>query len=152
MARTDKIPTLDDYRRALKSKGLKATPQRLAVHTAMMEFGHASADMVHSLLKSRDGRCPSVATIYNILSQMALLGIYKHRLSVGNKMFFDVNTSRHLHLYDTVNNEYKDVSDEELMDLIDNHLKGRKFKGYKVDAVDVQILCHPSRRKKPLAF
>lgn len=152
MARTDRIPSLEDFRKSLKSKGLKATPQRLAVHTAMMELVHGSVESVHSLLLSRGGLSPSQSSVYNILTQMASHGIYKYRLSADNKLYFDVRSSRHLHLYDTINNEYKDVSDDELISLIDSHLKGRKFKGYKVDAVDVQILCHPSRRKKPLAF
>lgn len=35
-----------EFRNLLRRHGLKATPQRLAVHEAMMRLGHASADMV----------------------------------------------------------------------------------------------------------
>ena len=35
----------------LKKNGLKATPQRLAVHEAMTHLGHASADQVAELIK-----------------------------------------------------------------------------------------------------
>ena len=43
---THKCPTIQEYRNLLKQHSLKATPQRLAVHEAMIELGHASADMV----------------------------------------------------------------------------------------------------------
>ena len=148
MARSDITPSFEDFRKALKDKGLKATAQRLAVHGAMMELGHASADMVHSYLKDSGGDCPSVASIYNILSQMAAIGVYKHRLSASSKMFFDVNVHKHLHLYDTVNNEYRDLLDEELTSMVEKHLKSRRFKGYKIEGIDIQILCHPTHRKK----
>lgn len=148
MAHTDKVPSTEDLRKTLKEKGLKATPQRLAVHCAMIELGHASADMVHKYLSGQEGQAPSVASIYNILSQMAAIGVYKHRLSASNKMYFDVNVHKHLHLYDTVNNEYRDIVDEELTAMVERHLKKRRFKGYKTDGIDIQILCHPTRRKK----
>ena len=46
MTKATSTPTMDGFRAALKSKGMKATSQRLAVHEAMLELGHASADMV----------------------------------------------------------------------------------------------------------
>ena len=75
-----------------------------------------------------------------------LLGVYHHRMSANNKMYFDVNTHRHIHLYDIQNNEYLDIVDKELTDYIDNHIKSRKFKGFKVDSVDIQIIGRPNRR------
>ena len=142
---------MDDYRKALKNHGLKATDQRIAIHAAMMELGHASADMVREHIISHGGSI-TVASVYNTLTQLALLGIYKHRLSANNKMYFDVNTVRHIHLYDVYNNQYKDVFDEELISTVEAALKRRRFRGFKVDGIDIQILCHPSHRKTPLSF
>lgn len=152
MSKISSVPTLDEFREALKTRGLKATGQRIAVHEAMLELGHASADMVTERIALKGTTKVTVASVYNILSQLALMGIYKHRLSANNKMYFDVNTSRHAHLYDVYNNEYKDVMDDELMDVVEERLKRRRFRGYKVDAVDIQIICHPSHRKAPLSF
>ena len=138
---------MEEYKKVLKSHSLKATSQRLMVHKAMLELGHASADMVCEKIGRDQGGSISVASVYNILTQMAMLGVYQHRLSSNNKMYFDVNTFKHIHLYDSVNNEYKDVMDDELVALVENHLKDRRFRGYKVDTVDIQIICHPSTRK-----
>ncbi len=151
MAPVTHTPDLAAFRKALKSHGLKATEQRLAIHTAMMDLGHASADMVREHIVSHGGKI-TVASVYNTLTQLALLGIYKHRLSANNKMYFDVNTFKHIHLYDVYNNQYKDVIDEELVSTVESALKKRRFKGYRVDGIDIQILCHPSHRKAPLSF
>ena len=143
---------MDRYRASLKKLSLKATPQRLAVHEAMLNLGHACADQVAEWINDRGATHITIASVYNILSQMALAGIYRHRMSSNNKMYFDVNTSRHMHLYDVCNNSYKDIFNEELQKKVEDVLMKQKFKGYKVDGVDIQIICHPSHRKAPLSF
>ena len=111
------------------------------------DFRHASADMVTAEIEKNGTANVTVASVYNILAQLALLGIYHHRMSANNKMYFDVNTFRHIHLYDYVNNTYKDVIDDDLTSYIDSTLGKRKFRGYKVENVDIQIVCRPSRNR-----
>lgn len=139
---------LDKFKLQLKQKGMKATPQRLAVHQAMLSLGHASVDMVVEKLKEMECKNTTTASVYNILSSLAELGIYHRRLSSNNKMYFDVNTFRHYHLYDRVNNEYRDFVDENLIKKVDSLFKGKKYRGYSVEGVDIQIVCHPTRRPK----
>ena len=141
-----KAPDMDRFKEMLRKHSLKATPQRLAVHAAMVTLGHASADMVCEAI-AREGKVRiTVASVYNILSQLALRGIYRHRMSANSKMYFDVHTYRHIHLYDTVGHTYRDIEDDELMDMIDAKLARRRFKGYKIEGVDIQILCKPTRK------
>lgn len=140
-----KAPTIEEFKKILKKHSLKATPQRLAVHQAMLELGHASADMVADFIKEAGTAKVTVASVYNNLSQMALLGIYHHRLSSNSKMYFDVNTFSHAHLYDVQNNTFKDIMDDELMSLIHSHMAHKRFRGYKVEGFDLQILCHPTK-------
>ena len=85
------MPSLDEFRSRLKRHGLKATRQRLEVHEAMMALGHASADMVTEEIARRGIVKVTVASVYNILSQLADLKIYSRRLSSNNKMYFDIN-------------------------------------------------------------
>lgn len=144
---TRDISSTAAFKAFLKKHSLKATPQRLAVHEAMLSLGHACADQVCEWIGTH-GKCRiTVASVYNILSQMALLGIYGHRLSANNKMYFDVNTYKHLHLYDTVNNDYRDILDDDLIEMVETKVKGRRFRGFKVDGVDILLLCHPSTKK-----
>lgn len=148
MSVTNREPlSMDEYRAVLKKHSLKATPQRLAVHKAMLSLGHACADQIKEKLDEDGGVNFTVASIYNILAQMSLLGVYSHRFSANNKMYFDVNTYTHMHLYDTVNNEFKDIIDEEVTDLIESKIRNRRYRGFKVDGIDIQIICHPSGKK-----
>ena len=136
-----------EFRQALKAHSLKATPQRIAVHAAMMALVHASADSVAAWLQQNGSAGVTVASVYNILSQLAKAGIYRSRMSANAKMYFDVDPSKHIHFYDSVNHSYKDLADEELVALVEERLKRRRLKGYKIDGIDLQIICHPTRRK-----
>lgn len=137
---------MENFKSALKRYSLKATPQRLAVHEAMLKLGHASADMVAEELSNSNTKV-TIASVYNILTQLALLGIYDHRMSSNNKMYFDVNTFRHIHIYDCENHLYKDVMDDELLDIVESHLGKRRFRGYKIDHIDIQLVGRPSKKK-----
>lgn len=139
---------MDIFKATLKAKGLKATAQRVAVHEAMLHIGHASVDQVAEYLSSRAGSKVTVSSVYNILSQMASIGIYAQRMSANNKMYFDVTPRTHMHLYDTVNHTFTDIDDRGLVEAVTAELKKRKFKGYKIDGIDMQIICHPTRKKR----
>lgn len=142
-----KCPTIEEFKQILKKHSLKATPQRLAVHEAMISLGHASADMVTEAIEMKATTKVTVASVYNILTNLAMLGIYHYRMSSNNKMYFDVNTFDHIHLYDKENHVFKDVIDEELLNLINSHLARKRFKGYKVESIDVQIIGRPTRKR-----
>ncbi len=144
---THKCPNLEEFKAILKKHALKATPQRLAVHEAMITLGHASADMVTEEIKEKSTANVTVASVYNILTQMASLGIYHHRLSSNNKMYFDVNTFKHIHFYDQANHAFRDVIDDELIMLIESHLSRKKVKGYKIEGFDIQLIGRPTRKK-----
>ena len=144
---THRCPNIEEFKEILKKHSLKATPQRLAVHEAMTVQGHASADMVTEVIQKQGKAKVTVASVYNILTQLAMLGVYHHRMSCNNKMYFDVNTFYHCHLYDQENHTYKDVIDDDLIALIQSHLGRRKFRGYKVEGIDIQIIGRPTKRK-----
>lgn len=144
---TNRCQTLEDFKQLLKKHSLKATPQRLAVHEAMLSLGHASADMVTEVISHKGETKVTVASVYNILTNMAMLGIYDYRLSANNKMYFDVNTFKHIHLYDQENHMFKDVIDDELISMIEAHLGRRRFKGYKIESIDIQLVGRPTKKK-----
>ena len=139
---------MQNFKDLLKQHKLKATPQRLAVHNVMLELIHASAEQVAAVLKEESDMKVSVSSVYNILSQMASLGIYGRRLSVNNTMFFDVNPASHLHLYDPQNNIFKDIQDPELMRELEERIKKHRYRGFRVSNVEVNVICHPPKKRK----
>ena len=143
------IPTMDEFRTLLRRHGLKATRQRIAVHDVMMELVHASAEMVKEELSERGAKV-TTSSVYNILSQLADCRIYGRRMSGANKMFFDVIGSRHIHLYDRENHTWRDLVDEDLDALVNAHLKRRKFKGFTIEDIDIQLIARPTKKNKNL--
>ena len=139
---------IEQFKTALKAHSLKATPQRLAVHEAMLALGHASADMVTEEIRKNGNTKVTVASVYNILTNLAMLGIYHYRLSSNNKMYFDVNTFKHFHIYDCENHQYKDVVDSELMEMVENYLSRKRYRGYSIDHVDIQLVGRPTKKKR----
>lgn len=135
----------DGFIAVLKKNSLKATPQRIAVHRAMQKLGHASADMVAQAISGSETNI-TVATVYNILSEFAKLGIYSRRLSANNKMFFDLNAYEHAHFYDIENNTYRDISEDKVISELLERLSRKRFKGYKVDYIDIQVVGHPTQK------
>ena len=142
-----RCPNMEEFKELLRKHSLKATPQRLAVHEAMMELGHASADMVTDVIKAKGTAKVTLASVYNILTQMAMLKIYNYRHSANNKMYFDVNTFKHMHLYDSENHMFKDVVDDDLVKLIESYLSRKKVKGYKIESIDIQLVARPTKKK-----
>lgn len=145
---TNHILGTEDFKERLKNLGFKATPQRVAVHDAMLELVHASADMVAEHIKANGGVRVTVASVYNTLSGMAELGIYARRFSPENKMWFDVCSSGHIHAYDTENGLFMDIMDEELAKSIEDRLKKKRIKGYRIERADIQIVCKPVKKTK----
>ncbi len=143
----EKEKEMERFKTALKRYSMKATPQRLAVHEAMLRLGHASADMVCEEIHRTGGTKITVASVYNVLDKLASIGIYRHRLSANSKMYFDVNTVRHMHIYDCENNVFKDIFDEELMSAIEEKLEKKRFRGFHVEGIDIQLVCTPTKKK-----
>ena len=123
----------------LKSKELKATPQRIAVYAVMKKLGHASADMVVSELKEVFPTL-TVATIYNVLESLINVGLLVRRLSSNNKMYFDVNTYDHAHFYCRETETYKDYDDEELVKLVNEYLKNKNISNFNIQKIDIQLI------------
>src|SRR5574344_38658 len=130
----------------IQENGLKATPQRIAVYDTMKQLGHASADMVSDQLKVT---YPSLtkATVYNVLESFDKAGLLVRRYSSNNKMYFDVNTYDHVHLYDSVTNSYADYNDPGLIELVRNYLSSRQVNGFKVKKFDIQLIGSFDKRK-----
>jgi Fe2+ or Zn2+ uptake regulation protein len=103
--------------------------------------------MVTELIQSKGTAKVTLASVYNILTQMAMLKVYSYRLSANNKMYFDVNTFKHMHLYDHENHVFKDVIDDDLIKMIESHLGRKRIKGYKVEDIDIQLVARPTKKK-----
>lgn len=123
----------------IQKSGLKATPQRIAVYDAMKKLGHASADMVVDILKDSFPTL-TVATIYNVLESFVISGLVVRRCSSNNKMYFDINTYEHAHIYDRETNTYLDYNDPELIKVVMDYLRRKNNQDIIFSNVDIQLI------------
>ena len=88
-------PPIDEV---LRDRGLKATPQRLAVHRAVVEsVGHPDAEEIWATVRTELPNI-SLRTVYEVLHTLADLGeIREVDLATGSSRF-DPTTSDHHHL------------------------------------------------------
>src|SRR3954471_22410952 len=87
----------DDIRAELRGRGLRATPQRLAVHGALQGLArHATAEEV---LQRDHGTVPGVSlpTVYAALELLADLGLAS-RVHAGRAVRYDPRADPHHHL------------------------------------------------------
>lgn len=136
-------PMLDteQVRTRLNAQGLKATPQRIRVYKAMCRLGHAAADTVYQELGAERGSM-TLATVYNVLESLTEAGLLVRRPSFSNKMFFDVNTGTHFHLYRQDTGQFVDFPDPALQQTLEDRIRERMPEGLSFDGVEIQILCH----------
>ena len=93
---TAPAPNDDELRAALRAHGLRVTPQRLAVHTALRALGaHATAEQV---LERVHGTVPGVSlpTVYAGLELLADLGLAS-RVHAGRAIRYDPRADPHHH-------------------------------------------------------
>ena len=136
-------PMLDteQVRTRLNEHGLKATPQRIRVYKAMCRIGHAAADSVYQELGAERGAM-TLATVYNVLESLTEAGLLVRRPSFSNKMFFDVETAPHFHLYRLDTGQMTDFPDPALQQALEDRIRERMPEGLSFDGVEIQILCH----------
>ena len=90
------MPVHDEIRTALRARGLRVTPQRLAIHGALRALGrHATAEEV---LDRVHGTVPGVSlpTVYAGLELLADLGLAS-RVHAGRAVRYDPRSDPHHH-------------------------------------------------------
>jgi len=131
----------EEIRTRLNQCGLKATPQRMRVYTAMCRLGHASADALYHFLGGASSTM-SLATVYNVLESLTEAGLLVQRPSFSNKMFFDVNTRPHGHIYRQDSQEIADFTDDSLRQAVEARVRELLPDGLALDRVEIQVVCH----------
>ena len=102
----------------LKSSGLRATKQRLAI--CKMLFGrsetfHFSIENLKKIFEKNTKNRISLATLYNTVNAFRKNGYLKEIFLKGNKTFFDTNTKNHHHFYDEDTGKILDIKNEDII-------------------------------------
>ncbi len=129
----------NDFIHILTEKGLKITPQRLAVLDALRRLhNHPTPDQVCRMVKISHPHI-AIGTVYKTLETFVEKGILKKVKTDGDVMRYDDVPHCHHHLYCADSQRIEDYFDDELNALLDDYFKRKQIPNFNVDEVRLHI-------------
>lgn len=123
----------------LKQRGLKVTPQRIAIYEAVVQLkNHPSAENIIAYINKRHPNI-STGTVYKVLDSLVENQLLKRVKSERDVMRYDAILQQHHHLYCVETDRIEDFKDPDLDKLISRYFERKKIKGFKVKDVTLQI-------------
>jgi Fur family peroxide stress response transcriptional regulator len=129
----------EDIRTKLSGKGLKVTPQRIAILDAIYKAeNHPTAENIIEHIRQSN---PNIAsgTVYKVLDTFIENKLIKRVTTDRDVMRYDGNMKNHHHLYIAEGDIIKDYVDEELDHLLNAYFKNRNIENFHIDEFTLQI-------------
>lgn len=124
----------------LKDKGLKITPQRLAVYEGVLKLpDHPTADQIIRLVRKKNPNI-SPGTIYKTLETFVENNLIKKVKTDADVMRYDPVINKHHHLYCSESNRIEDYYDEELNQLIESYFKNKNIPDFELKDFKLQLV------------
>ncbi len=123
----------------LKEKGLKVTPQRVAIYEAIVKLkNHPTAENVIEYIKKNHPNI-SVGTVYKVLDSLVANAILRKVKTEKDIMRYDAILTNHHHLYCSETERIEDFEDENLNQIINDYFKEHHIKNFKIQDIKLQI-------------
>ena len=131
--------SVNQIRDRLVEKGLKVTPQRMAILEAIYELNnHPTAEMIREHIKDTHPGIAS-ATIYKVLDALEEKQLVSRVKTEKDIKRYDGIVENHHHLYNTESNEIKDYENPELDKLLAAFFKKNKIDDFEIEEIKLQI-------------
>lgn len=128
------------YRDRIAEKGLKVTPQRLAVLDALIELNnHPTADMVIQFVQKKYSNI-AIGTVYKILETFVETSLVKKINTEKDIMQYDATLEPHFHIHISGTNTIEDYCDKKLNNLIVEYLRKNMIPGLDIEEIKLQII------------
>ncbi|MBC8110360.1 MAG: transcriptional repressor [Verrucomicrobia bacterium] len=129
----------DFVREKLQEKGLKVTPQRVAIFEAIVNLNnHPTAENVIEYIKTNHPNI-SVGTVYKVLDSLVEKGLLRKVKTEKDIMRYDAILSNHHHLYCAETDRIEDYEDEKLNKIINEYFKNNEIKNFNIQDIKLQI-------------
>ncbi|MGV8994893.1 MAG: Fur family transcriptional regulator [Flavobacterium sp.] len=130
---------ITSIRENLQDKGLKVTPQRVAIFEAIVELdNHPTADDIIAFIKINHPNI-SVGTVYKVLDLFVENNFIKRVKTDKDIMRYDPHLTNHHHLYCSETERIEDFEDAELNQIINDYFNKNKIKNFKIADIKLQI-------------
>ena len=123
----------------LVEKGLKVTPQRIAILDAIYSLNnHPTAEMIMDYIKDTHPGVSS-ATIYKVLDALVDKQLIRRVKTEKEIKRYDGILKNHHHLYCSESKEIKDYMNEELDELLDSYFRKHSIDDFEIEEINLQI-------------
>lgn len=123
----------------LHEKGLKVTPQRVAIYEAVLKLNnHPTAENIIDYIKSNFPNI-SVGTVYKVLDSFVENNLLKRVKTEKDIMRYDAVLSNHHHLYCAETDRIEDYEDITLHELLVEYFQKNSIKNFTIQDIKLQI-------------
>ena len=130
----------EDISRILVDKGLKVTPQRIAVYKAVLHLkNHPTAESIIKYIKKTYPNI-ATATVYKVLDALTENGLIRRVKTEKDIMRYDAILENHHHLYCTETDRIEDYNDEQLDRMIEDYFRKKGIPDFKIEDIKLQIV------------
>lgn len=126
--------------RILVEKGLKVTPQRIAVLDIILNLhNHPSAENIAEYIRLSYPHVP-IGTVYKILDVFVEKGIISRVKTENGIIRFDPVSEKHHHLYSSQSEQMEDFFDKDLNKILDEYFRKKQIPNFKIEDIKLQII------------
>lgn len=130
----------EEIRSKLTLKGLKITPQRIAIMEAIeMLHNHPTADNIIDYIRKTHPNI-ATATVYKVLDTLVTNGFIKKVKTDRDVMRYDAITENHHHLYCAETDRIEDYFNTELNELIGKYFERKQIPDFEIEDIKLQII------------
>jgi Fur family transcriptional regulator, peroxide stress response regulator len=130
----------EDFRNQLIEKGLKVTPQRIAILEAIVKLGnHPTAENIIDYIRKNHPNI-STATVYKVLDAFVSCSLINRVVTERDIMRYDAVMESHHHLYYSDSDRIEDYKDDELNRILEAYFEKKGIPGFKIEDLKLQII------------
>jgi Fur family peroxide stress response transcriptional regulator len=131
---------ISEIRSKLTEKGLKVTPQRVAILEAIIRLNnHPTAENIIDYIRENNPNI-STATVYKVLDALVMNDLIRKVKTERDVMRYDAMMENHHHLYCSDSDRIEDFVDDELNEIIERYFEKKKIPDFKIEDVKLQII------------
>lgn len=131
---------VEEIRSELFAKGLKVTPQRMAILEAILKLkNHPTAENIIDYIRNNHPNI-ATATVYKVLDALVLNGLISKVKTEKGIMRYDAVLENHHHLYCSDSDRIEDYRDEELNQILEQYFKRKDIPNFKIEDIKLQII------------
>lgn len=124
----------------LTEKGLKVTPQRMAILQAIYELNnHPTAENIIDHIRKSNPNI-AIATVYKVLDALHEKGLIMKVKTDKDFMRYEATIENHHHLYDSSSDRIEDFRDDELNQVLEMYFEKKGIPNFKIEDIKLQII------------